>query len=449
MQGDVIDGYSVQEAASVLGVPEGRVWELLARGVIGGAPEGDSMRVYLKARGETRSPRQQVGESGEASAFRELLTEFRSLTERYGQALLALGEARGEVAGLRARVELLESRVDLRLTGPAAEPIAWSPRAEFDTGRQGARPKQASRASAPRGSRRVGAESRPPTPQPRAGELAQPAAKKPARQRRAVAGIAEALARADDPSRGALPRLDLDAPSPAGPPAPTPEREPAAQIYSTEVIEPDWFADGDFAWLEAADREIVAEAPPMIEEAAPVESAAVEEAPAVAEDLPAMDPPASPGHQPSATLSLTEEELAQLAATEGWGAAEVDTIRSLIGADEPAAIDLPGSAELDLALAALDAPAADVEWSKPHVDLPAPEFATEIEREATDRETEPVNLESAAASPPVEPAPSDLPPIVSDRLGAVRPLSNEPSWLRGRRGPAATAFRTLRRLLPG
>ena len=62
----------------------------------------------------------------EASPFRELLTEFRNLTERYGQALLALGEARGEVAALRTRVELLEARVDLRL--PSSPPfVQWSP----------------------------------------------------------------------------------------------------------------------------------------------------------------------------------------------------------------------------------------------------------------------------------------------------------------------------------
>ena len=64
--------------------------------------------------------------NGEASAFRELLTEFRNLTERYGQALLALGESRGEVAGLRSRVDLLEARLDLRLPPARDEaPIAW------------------------------------------------------------------------------------------------------------------------------------------------------------------------------------------------------------------------------------------------------------------------------------------------------------------------------------
>src|SRR6187200_3657884 len=66
------------------------------------------------------------GPERELSPFRELLTEFRNLTERYGQALLALGEARGEVAGLRSRVDLLEARLDLRLPPPLeAGPVAW------------------------------------------------------------------------------------------------------------------------------------------------------------------------------------------------------------------------------------------------------------------------------------------------------------------------------------
>ena len=147
--GPVIEGYSVDEAASVLGVPKGRVWELLARGILAGTPEdGGGMRVYLQGRpmepivgrpleGRPEEPAARPagangngGEHGqpgfEASPFRELLTEFRNLTERYGQALLALGEARGEVASLRTRVELLEARVDLRL--PSAPPLVqWTP----------------------------------------------------------------------------------------------------------------------------------------------------------------------------------------------------------------------------------------------------------------------------------------------------------------------------------
>ena len=63
---------------------------------------------------------------GEQTPFRELLTEFRNLTERYGQALLALGESRGEVAALRGRVDLLEARIDHRLPWTEAPPAGWN-----------------------------------------------------------------------------------------------------------------------------------------------------------------------------------------------------------------------------------------------------------------------------------------------------------------------------------
>ena len=135
-----MDGYSVEEAAEVLGIPQGRVWELIARGVLAGAAEGRSdMRVFLRpvatpgpsGPGADRGNgggREQAGEGGshlEASPFRELLTEFRNLTERYGQALLALGEARGEVAALRSRVEVIEARMDMRLPLRSASTVAW------------------------------------------------------------------------------------------------------------------------------------------------------------------------------------------------------------------------------------------------------------------------------------------------------------------------------------
>ena len=95
----MIEGYSVDEAASVLGVPKGRVWELLARGVLAGTPEdGGGMRVYLQGRPmepimgrppegrsdeATSRPANGNGNGGEhgqpgfeASPFRELLTEI-------------------------------------------------------------------------------------------------------------------------------------------------------------------------------------------------------------------------------------------------------------------------------------------------------------------------------------------------------------------------------------
>ena len=150
----------------------------------------------------------------EASPFRELLTEFRNLTERYGQALLALGEARGEVASLRSRVDVLEARMDLRL--PLSSPMpggsTW-PGAPEPTS-------QPQLAPAPE-----------PPPEPMAPDLPQPSpapAPPPAAEADASPGtddepgtdrsarrkrgrphfsddFAEALARAEDPSPAVLP----------------------------------------------------------------------------------------------------------------------------------------------------------------------------------------------------------------------------------------------------
>lgn len=191
-----MDGYTVSEAASVLGVSTERIWELLARGILAGQPEGEAgMRVYLRPRpgpittsepDETRRPN---GHDGEPNPFRELLTEFRNLTERYGQALLALGEARGEVASLRGRVELLEARIDLRLPppAPAAEARSWTDAPEAPVAPP---PQPEVPAPAP-------AESRPPEPKGRR--------RRGRGGRSAIAGLAEALARADDPSPTELP----------------------------------------------------------------------------------------------------------------------------------------------------------------------------------------------------------------------------------------------------
>lgn len=190
-----MEGYSVTEAASVLGVPTERVWELLARGVLAGTPDGETgMRVHLQPRASvvpgapapdaTRHANgaddRERGREPEGSPFRELLSEFRNLTERYGQALLALGEARGEVASLRSRVDLLEARIDLRLPSPMPQPATPAPsswRAE------------------------------PAIVEPQA----EPDAERRTRRRRgrgqhhATDEFAEALARADDPSPAELP----------------------------------------------------------------------------------------------------------------------------------------------------------------------------------------------------------------------------------------------------
>jgi hypothetical protein len=127
-----MDGYTVDEAAEVLGIPGKRVWELITTGVLAASSEGRSgMRVFLQPRTPTDMESALTGEprGSEATPFRELLTEFRNLTERYGQALLALGEARGEVASLRGRVELLEARIDVRHAPARIAPVGSWPSA--------------------------------------------------------------------------------------------------------------------------------------------------------------------------------------------------------------------------------------------------------------------------------------------------------------------------------
>ena len=191
-----MDGYSVTEAASVLGVPTERVWELLARGVLSGTPEGDTgMRVFLQPRPKPAAGDDPARPNGdrvgaeperELSPFRELLTEFRGLTERYGQALLALGEARGEVAALRSRVDVLEARMDLRLPmgtqpgAPWSAPMPEAPRVAAPLEHIAAPPEQLSPEPVHPDEEEHRARSRGP--------------------RRATDSFAEALARAEDPS---------------------------------------------------------------------------------------------------------------------------------------------------------------------------------------------------------------------------------------------------------
>ncbi|MDP9269404.1 MAG: hypothetical protein M3P14_00225 [Chloroflexota bacterium] len=250
-----VDSYTIDEAATVLGVRKRRIWELVARGVLAGTPEeGGGMRIFLQGQRAVPAPtegsggREPNGNGGshhqpsfEATPFRELLTEFRNLTERYGQALLALGEARGEVAALRTRVELLEARVDLRLPtgGP---PFTWSEAPPEGRAAQAAEPAAPEEPMAleervavedPEAPEEPMVSEEPMVPeepmardklarvQPeQADATAIPSeATRPRRSgsrgrrgrggtRSAVAGFVEALARADDPTPSTLPGAD-------------------------------------------------------------------------------------------------------------------------------------------------------------------------------------------------------------------------------------------------
>jgi hypothetical protein len=543
-----MDGYSVKEAATVLGVPKRRVWELIARGVLSGAPEGDGgMRVFLQPRparpaplsseqeprrGE--EPRHTNGNGGnggtraegsEGSPFREILTEFRSLTERYGQALLALGEARGEVAALRSRVELLEARLDLRLPGPrASSTVAWEmpgygrpsppeaeppeaeppvaepevepepeatsePVVEPEVESAGldsdvAEPLEASPFETAEFAADVGLEPPVvvpdesislPEPEGEAAEVAAPRRRRGQRRSAAIAGFAEALARAQDPTLADLPGAreagealaalqaeveartatregasdagfapasveeamaaapeaqpeeeatlaesetaeelesatssfvepaaavpaeelvaeeppqameppayepppyvpepepesmlqaesegepmpgpqagpepehdiatevvtNVEAPSPApepAEPAPIP-KDAAPSPYTTEVVEPDWFADGDFSWLEAAQAE-AAQAEAAQAEAAQAEAAQAEEGVADQEATLAEAAPVESGEW-DATLPepVASAEPAVAPAPEGEAARFDDVVSAAAEADDHA-----------------------------------------------------------------------------------------------------------------
>ncbi len=297
-------------------------------------------------------------------------------------------------------------------------------------------------------------------------------------------------------------------------PGPTLPAEAAEPTYSATVVEPDWFADGDFSWLDAADiearsqpemiaveiaaspaapeeeaepapepiaepevvAEVVAEpvaepqpeATVAFEEMEPVEVSGGEEAvmwlgepPAAADAMEIASSPAHPEASPAprswdplepvawpagdrsapATqavappLAMTEEELAQLARDEGWDDAEVSAIRAMISRPSSRTVELPGSAELDEAMSALQAvpigPRADDspgrKWAKPTT----PDAATS----GYDDWAFAVDPSSAQALAP-QPQP------------AARRAA-DPNWLRQRRGPAASAYRRIRRIFTG
>jgi hypothetical protein len=300
------------------------------------------------------------------------------------------------------------------------------------------------------------------------------------------------------------------------PPAPA---EPASP-YTTEVVEPDWFADGDFSWLDAGTAEGAAAEPaeraepvPAEPEAAEPEAAepeaaepeaaepeAAEPAPApddvgaaepVAEHIEAADEGASVEAIQDAFSEPPTEPANPWPAQDRGGIATGDAIgfnlfREPAAVGEPPAAEAPASAsaEEELLWFGDEFEAADLEMETPGWRAPgrvpaepapatvAPEVLDEeIERLADDEgwdETEVDAIRSylgRADAPTTEdhgdvspPPPSTAPealqatespagePDASERTTAALP---DQDWLRGRRGPAAGAYRRLRRLFQG
>jgi hypothetical protein len=365
-----VEGYSVTEAASVLGVPTERVWELLARGILSGAPDGETgMRVFLQPRpapAPIEEPRRGNGHDtprereAEASPFRELLTEFRNLTERYGQALLALGEARGEVASLRTRVDLLEARMDLRLPMSgwnAPQPPSTAPR-----------PAESQAALA--------AEVGEHEPEGE-GEREQPARRRRARgQRRATDDFAEALARAEDPSPAVLPESLAAAAAVALPEATTTVEE-APSPQTVELAEADLPREMPFA--------------EPIEPSEPIEAAEVAAAPKAEAEL------------PDAAVAVAKVVPPDVLETPVAGSAASEPI-------EPAAPEITEPFE-----AAAPEPAA------PHAAEPAETATAPVEMAAAATAAEP-SLEAAPEADLVPPA------AIGDEFAEEVASEPEPEW---------------------
>lgn len=507
----VTDGFSVTEAADALGVPPERVWELVARGVLAGEVDRDGVyRVYLKPPASP-VPAERAAEAatngdahGDADfqwrAFREVLTEFRTLTERYGQALLALGEARGEVAALRGRVDLLEARLDPLLPHRAAAVAAWHEPSrpdeepapaqlpstlpgidqEAEAGEETAAPapdREKSAAAAegepPRVSFSVGPEPAPhfaegldagwPADEaafdaeetaPEADEMATepefPAAYPSAYEARAaidfgrvagglgrsrlirrhrlaedlrrrqrgryaaVAGIPEALARADDPTVQLLPASDTVG---------------EGLDIEASLIRPVEATPIAVAQVEAAPIGVAPfdTEPPAVDDEPDLRAFLAASVPDDVDPIEWVERILAPSISARPFGERTAAEGAEDPMAEEPPELEPNPALAPL-ADDAAPVRLPGIEELETALAAL-------------VRSPA-------------RESEPArNMADASAQAPQPPRAAigrwavGFDPAVFRRQLVEE--TGDPPWLRGRRGPAATAYRRLRRLFPG
>jgi hypothetical protein len=154
---------------------------------------------------------------------------------------------------------------------------------------------------------------------------------------------------------------------------------------------------------------------------------------------------------------MSDSDLAQLAQDEGWEPDEVEAIRTLLGratpAEPPEAVEPPqASVEPTEAQRTVAVP----------VDVAPPDDVHPMDEEPAERPVfEPVEVElepsdfrpDAPIAAPAEPeAQLSVEEAIRRSLAAraERPAgASEPEWLRRRRGPAANAYRRLRRLLPG
>ncbi|MGZ8563068.1 MAG: hypothetical protein ACXWWU_05570, partial [Candidatus Limnocylindria bacterium] len=150
---------------------------------------------------------------------------------------------------------------------------------------------------------------------------------------------------------------------------------------------------------------------------------------------PAADRGASTAQAVAPPLAMTEQELAQLARDEGWDDAEVAAIRAMISRPATGVVELPGSTELDEAMSALQAVPIAPRSAAP----PVSQWAKPATR---DEETAPPDDWAFEVEP--LPSPAAPQPQIAPRSGPP-----DQDWLRRRRGPAASAYRRIRRIFTG
>ena len=204
---------------------------------------------------------------------------------------------------------------------------------------------------------------------------------------------------------------------------PEPEPEPIEwdpERYTVEIVEPDWYADEQAEAFAPAS----APAPPPAVEAEP-------EAPAAAADAsepPGTSPPSSPSPSGGEETMLWFGQATQEAPVDEGA----DEIESVGAAPRSAAAPVPGSQELDDALAALEALSRGTTTTP---DPPSEPSADESWPPAPATQGSPVD---AVAAPP-ELDVSDDTNTPAGLLPSVRPPATS----------ASRAYRRLRRIFPG
>jgi hypothetical protein len=200
---------------------------------------------------------------------------------------------------------------------------------------------------------------------------------------------------------------------------------------------------------------------------------------------------------------MSDSELEQIAQDEGWDADEVDAIRTLLGrptsapqaedaderspmegsaafsvessppddvhpmaevsasADEPEPPQVASDTESDTLFER--EPMAPPEWSiaetspETSAETTAPETVAEagsFDAAADVPAPQAAAADTSITEPDAEPAAplsveESIRRSIAARPAERRPAATHPDWLRSRRGPAARAYRRLRRLLPG